>query len=442
MTFKFWNCITCSQYFLQKPEVVFRVHYPHLFTGQPDWLYQAAVCLKCYHNLPAIVASETSSVPDSLTHGTFTVIDCKTEKECSTTTVDSDSTSTVNSTPDIKTADEQGAAESPGGNPPSTGVIEKQAVSRNGVGMSTSVSLHIGRDTAVVHMEGNGKANHQNEVTTSRSSPPLNSPFQEPSTGNPPLNTNHRTSREPGNPPSNLFQISQECSKDSMTLMSPDSGNHLSKMVTEHTAMPTSKGNPLYLNKEQIKGDKTNLTKFQEENHSDNKESYKCYVCNTSVSITSPHGKLRRSKFPSLFNDVPDNVGHFKVCQLCFDRLDQQREQYIKANIPDEERNYFTFIKKSETTNKLQGVNLCFVCEEILDREPCRLIFRSRYPSMFRGLPEHVIYVPLCDKCYKKLQKVKLRYDRSQYDEEARNYIHFVNLWRAKRGLGTHPVLV
>lgn len=447
MTFKFWNCITCSEYFLQKPEVVFRVHYPHLFNGQPEWLYQAAVCLKCYHNLPDTPASKTTIVSDSLTHGTFTVINCKTERECSTTTVDSMivGTDAVDSTPDAK------SQEASDGNLPSTEILEQHGSPPSKTVPSTVISLANGKETSVVDMKRNHLAqgnNQKHELTAARGSS-SNSDLQmshESYTGNPPLKTTLQMSKESENLPLNhLFQISQESSKGSPPIVtvqiSPDPGNHHSKIEAENTTMCITKGNPLYSNQEQTEENTSNTTETIENNHSD-QESYKCYVCNASVGMTSPHGKLRRSKFPSLFNDVPDNVGHFKVCQLCFDHLDQQREQYINSNVPDEERNYMTSIKQCGTSSKLQGVNLCFVCEEILGREPCRLVFRSRYPSMFRGLPEHVLYVPLCDKCYKKLQKVKLRYDRNEYDEESRNYIHFVNLWRAKRGLGTHPVLV
>ena len=41
----------CSEYFVQKPEVVFRIEHPHLFGSHPDWLYQAAVCQKCHQSL-------------------------------------------------------------------------------------------------------------------------------------------------------------------------------------------------------------------------------------------------------------------------------------------------------------------------------------------------------------------------------------------------------
>ena len=41
----------CSGYFTDKPEVIFRGDHPQLFFGQPVWLHQAAVCLKCHHVL-------------------------------------------------------------------------------------------------------------------------------------------------------------------------------------------------------------------------------------------------------------------------------------------------------------------------------------------------------------------------------------------------------
>ena len=58
VTLKFWNCILCSNYFLQKPEIVFRVEQPYLFVHQPQWLYQAALCQSCCRFIkPAVQGS-------------------------------------------------------------------------------------------------------------------------------------------------------------------------------------------------------------------------------------------------------------------------------------------------------------------------------------------------------------------------------------------------
>lgn len=433
MTFKFWNCITCSEYFLKKPEVVFRVHYPHLFTGQPEWLYQAAVCLKCYHTLKTTVVPKTTTIPESLALATFTVVDCKMEeKECSTTTVNS--TSAVSG--DNSLSKERKSPETPIGNPP--GHKEKLLVSSNGE--SPAVSVSNGKETFIADGKGNHPSQvnvqkHQISNATSKGNLPSNAALQ----------GHYLMDSHKGSPPSSVAQgnhISMDTSKGHPPSQVALQG-HVSSIQPTGNPLPPTGNPPTSTKPEQGSGNGSEDIESMEENHSETQESYKCYVCNVSVSVTSQHGKLRRSKFSSLFTDVPDNVGHFKVCQKCFDRLDRQREHFINANVPDEERDYITPLNKSEPASKTCSVDLCFICEAALDdKEPSRLIFRSRYSSLFRGLPNHVIHVPICDKCYKKLQKVKLRFDSSQHEENSRNYIQFVNMWRAKRGLGKHPVLV
>lgn len=337
MTFKFWNCITCSEYFLQKPEVVFRVQYPHLFNGQPDWLYQAAVCAKCYHTLVNTVEPRTHIIPENQSRATFKVIDCKLE-------------------------DKDGTGTSP------SYVLGDNVCVSNIVAKEVTVATTDTQDSDRVQPS-------VKEGKNTEESGPLDTSLQD-----------------------------EEVSEG------------------------------------------TESTEESPENH----ESYKCYVCSISVSKSSRQGKLRRSKFPSLFVDVPDNVGHFKVCHTCFDRMNRQRDRYIQANVPDEERDYVAHIKVwtgidiTAKSCSSYTTNVCFVCERILDenKDPSRPIFRSRYPSLFRNLPDHVIHLPICDKCYKKLQKVKLRYDNGQQDEDQRDYIQFINMWRAKKGLGKHAVLV
>ncbi|KAK3741794.1 hypothetical protein QZH41_010436 [Actinostola sp. cb2023] len=293
MTFKFWNCITCSEYFLQKPEVVFRVHYPHLFNGQPEWLYQAAVCSKCYYSLVTTVAPQTGTIPESLSKATFKVIDCEMEEK---------ENSTPSCTTSVVTAD----------------VVVRTQDTQNGK------KVEVKEEQQVLSVDG-----------------PKDEPIQD-----------------------------EDISED---------------------------------------------MECTEESASENLESCKCYVCHISVD-TASQGKLRRSKFSSLFIDVPDHVGHFKVCRMCFDRLNRQRDCYVQAKVPDEERDYYIAHMKAWSGEDIASKscssctpNLCFICEATLDeKDPSRPIFRSRYPALFRGLPDHVIHVPICDKCYKKLQKVKV----------------------------------
>lgn len=395
MTFKFWNCITCSEYFLEKPEVVFRVHYPHLFNGQPEWLYQAAVCLKCYHQLVTTVVPQTTTIPASLAQATFTVIDCKMEeqgKDNSTTTVYT--TASINTKDVVLDSEKERKSTETNGNPPLVNENNDKDLKDSDNVKPTDVSN--GNESFVKDINGN------------------------------PLKGNHVSISTPKGIPSSQVSQGSYISIESLTGNPPSQGNHSSKGSPRGDSPCASSPKP-----EQD-------TETQEENSLDNDESYKCYVCNLSVSVTSQHGKLRRSKFPSLFIDVPDNVGHFKVCQGCFDHLNHQREVYIKADIPDDKRDYRT---KSDAASK--SSDICFICEAALDdREPSRPIYRSRYPSLFRGLPGHMIHVPICDKCYKKLQKVKLRFDSGHHEEDTRNYVQFVNMWRAKRGLGKHPVFV
>lgn len=51
-TLRFWNCIMCSTAFVGcKPEIVQRIHHPHLFTFQPEWLSHAGICTRCQNTL-------------------------------------------------------------------------------------------------------------------------------------------------------------------------------------------------------------------------------------------------------------------------------------------------------------------------------------------------------------------------------------------------------
>ncbi|EDO41110.1 predicted protein [Nematostella vectensis] len=319
MTFKFWNCITCSEYFLEKPEVVFRIQHPHLFSGQPEWLYQAAVCVKCHQGLNSLPPS-TVAIPVHQSKATFKVIECDPQRK----------------------------------------PIKEVTTSNSCV--STSSEFSSSEKTTLPDRHTNG------------------------------IQFKKMTQSEPSR---------------------------------DHGSLETRSTNDL-----------------------SSKESYKCYICCKSVKQNSRQGKLRRSKFSSLFTELPDNVGHFKVCSSCFDRLSEQREQFIQANIPENERDYVGHIKvwtgiditcKSSST---YTPIVCVVCDRLTDncKEPNRPIFRSRYPTLFRNLPESVIHLPICDKCYKKLQKVKLRYDNLQTEEEKRDYVQFINLWRSKKGLGKHSV--
>ena len=74
-TLRFWNCIMCSTAFVgTKPEIVQRIHYPHLFTYQPEWLSHAGICTRCQNALavrtPKITIyaiNEMSQYPHSYT---------------------------------------------------------------------------------------------------------------------------------------------------------------------------------------------------------------------------------------------------------------------------------------------------------------------------------------------------------------------------------------
>lgn len=52
ITLRFWNCIMCSTAFIgNKPEIIQRIHHPHLFTHQPEWLSHAGICCSCQKTL-------------------------------------------------------------------------------------------------------------------------------------------------------------------------------------------------------------------------------------------------------------------------------------------------------------------------------------------------------------------------------------------------------
>lgn len=301
MTFKFWNCIMCSDYFVQKPEVVFRMEHPHLFGSHPAWLYQAAVCQKCHRSL-------TTSKQGSL----------------------------------------------------------------------------------------------------STSSPKVLLPPVVDST-----NENH-----------------QQTSSLPKVLISKNA-----PIASDNTIVSSSSSN--CNNKEQFK----NAAKVL----------FDCYICSKPVYENSRQGKLRRSKFPTLFSKLPEGIGVQKVCSLCCERLTRQRDRFVHAGISEEDRDYAAHIKiwtgqdfcsKMALCGAKNGDSFtCFVCEKYIPdntEQDVRTLNRNLFPSIFSLAPVKVMKLWTCNSCHRKLLKVKSRFDEDNTEEEERDYWVFINSWRDKKGLEKH----
>ena len=314
----------CSEYFVQKPEVVFRVEHPHLFGSHPSWLYQAAVCQKCHQSLkPSKQGTSTAA----------------TRKEDS--------------------ADSHGLESTHG----TQQTIESAS-------------------TQVVFTESACKSSDTDVVVCS-------------------------------SPPSNLVvsAATTELPLQSCT-----------------TAESTEYEKPAEV-------------------------LFDCYVCSKPVLSNSRQGKLRRSKFPTLFSNLPESVGVQRVCFICSERLTRQRDRFVHAGIAEEDRDYAAHIKiwtgqdfsvklaSPPPPTKDSDCSMCFVCEKYIApnvEQDGRMLSRTKFPSLFSEVPGQIIKLLICDSCNRKLLKVKGRFDEDNTVEEERDYWVYINSWRRQRGLGNH----
>ena len=200
----------CSEYFVQKPEVVFRIEHPHLFGSHPDWLYQAAVCQKCHQSLKESKQGASATCPP---------------KEAMPV-------------PHVKTAVSSQLEDVP---------LTAQLNITNSSGKAPDTSVE---PNSVV-------------ITSAAGTTPLQS---------------------------TIAGEDNDCEKDSEVL-------------------------------------------------------FDCYVCSKQVCKNDRQGKLRRSKFPTLFSNLPESVGITKVCYTCCERLTRQRDRFVSAGISEEDRDYAAHIK-------------------------------------------------------------------------------------------------
>jgi len=312
----------CSEYFVQKPEVVFRVEHPHLFGSHPTWLYQAAVCQKCHKRLKSSKAgTPTASTPREATSVCHRV---------------------------------------------ETGNGSKQTE------MSTTAQAVI--------PDGASKVSNDDAVVSVHS-------------------------------PSNL-----------------DVSTPTSKLPSESTTAVENNG----------------CEKLAE-------VLFDCYVCSKPVYKNSRQGKLRRSKFPTLFSNLPESVGIQKVCFTCCERLTRQRDRFVHAGIAEEDRDYAAHIKiwtGQDFNSKLSAsaatnsdCSTCFVCEKYIPEnaeQQARTLNRTKFPSLFSVVPGQIVKLLICDSCNRKLLKVKSRFDENNTVEEERDYWVYINSWRDQKGLENH----
>lgn len=309
----------CSEYFVQKPEVVFRVEHPHLFGSHPEWLYQAAVCQKCHHSLKASKqVTSTTSVP-------------------------------------------------------------KEA---------TSVS-HVVEPADGNHLEG-ASLTAQLLITNSSSN------------------------------------ASGANFESSNVVISSSAGE---------APLPTTTAS----DKEECEGESEVL--------------FDCFVCSKQVRKNDRQGKLRRSKFPTLFSSLPESVGTTRVCFTCCERLTRQRDRFVSAGISEDNRDYAAHIKiwtgqdfsgklpVSSPTSKSSDCSICFVCEKYIPediQQEVKTFNRSKFPSLFSVVPGPIVKLLICDACNRKMLKVKGRFDENNTVEEERDYWVYINSWRDQKGLEKH----
>lgn len=178
---------------------------------------------------------------------------------------------------------------------------------------------------------------------------------------------------------------------------------------------------------------------------------FDCYICSKPVYKNLRHGKMRRSKYPTLFSNLPESVGYQRVCFTCSERLTRQRDRYVHAGIAEEDRDYAAHIKiwtgkdftskLSSSTTKNSDCSTCFVCEKYIPpnvNQEVKTLNRTRFPSLFSAVPGQIIKLLICDSCHRKLLKVKSRFDENNTVEEERDYWVYINSWRDRKGLENH----
>lgn len=295
----------CSEYFVQKPEVVFRVEHPHLFGSHPDWLYQAAVCQKCHHSLKASKQDTLSaSVPKENT-----------------------SVSRV--------------AETGDGNRPDGASLTGQLLIANSSSKASDVNLES-----------------SNVVVSS-------------STGVEALLTSTTGDKEECKGEAEVLFDCYVCSKQ---VRNNDRQGKLrrSKFPTLFSSLPESVGikRVCFTCCERLTRQRDRFVSagISEENRdypahikiwtgqditsklsssaSKNSDSSTCFVCEKYIpgNVQQDIKTLDRSKFPSLFSLVPDQIAKKLICDACNRKMLKVKGRFDENNTVEEERDYWVYI--------------------------------------------------------------------------------------------------
>ena len=374
---KFWNCIMCSNYFLRKPEIVFRVQQPHLFIRQPQWLYQAAVCQRCCRSLQQVASGCQIAHPNADQNAS-----CLTSKP-------------VNSVFHANTC---------------TGSALENLFEQTGnrkIAIATCVAPSEVKQPKYILPKPN--------YVESTVQPTL------PSTA----------------PSSGAVKLGKQNAAESLQVPSVAS---LTSSV--RTAV---NGNAALAKLSNINNSAANASCTEDDDDDNDDEPFQCPLCSSGLEKVLKQARISQIKFPSLFSLHSQLNDHIKVCVTCFERLNRQRDRFEAAKIPEESRNYFAHIKvwTGQDVKELVGAKKenhemqCFVCERDLSNlnEQTRPLLRWKYPSLFKRLKANMFSVLSCYTCYKRISRLRMKFDKASLEEDGRKYAEIINSWREQKGL-------
>lgn len=360
VTLKFWNCILCSNYFLQKPEIVFRIEQPYLFTDQPEWLYQAALCRACCQCMrPATQRSRFAYLS---------------KNQITDHSVDKPN--------DTRTGSEERVGQSYSGQLPVTSSVGSKEAKRPLFILPKPVSHSGSLRTSVL----SAHVSPCEALTTKENAP-------------------------------------QSTMVSSVAKATSSVRTVLSESVCSPFTEAIAKGN--------------NLSSGFNEAET---EHFHCPICSKHFDKLSEQLELSRVNFPKFSSVYPEDIDQIKVCATCFARLSQKVDQLETAGIPDKSSTkVWTGIETTEACSLKQESNgmKCFVCERELNYafDQARLLRRWKYPSLFSGLRKNLFDIMVCNSCYKRIYRLRMKFDKASLEEDKRQYAEFINSWREQKGL-------